>query len=301
MSLVICKNINNKIYIESDSRITDINAARKESIYGILKTIILHPKISISFAGNIYLAEKAIQEIFLHKKLTIDYLIETLLKYNKDNNNEVEFILCLISNNTSNEIIKISNSFVDRNLLTAWIGDINGFNVFQSQFHNLKESGINEAKALEQAFSSVIENQEITTVGDFQISTHTETSIEGNFMFQYTGKFGVYLNESQTFNATETKNTFNITWGSAAGGSFGISYFVSVSPNHYSVGIYFIHGNFGILFCPKLGFEGIVFSNISNLDFLKTINDKYKIPLRGFRMVENSMMQLVDMRFPDKI
>ena len=79
MSLVICKNINNKIFIESDSRITVINAAREESFYGILKTIIFHPKISFSFAGNIYLAEKAIKEIFLqfatYRQLSRKYFI----------------------------------------------------------------------------------------------------------------------------------------------------------------------------------------------------------------------------------
>lgn len=301
MSLVICKNINNKIFIESDSRVTDINAARKETYYGVLKTVILHPKISISFAGNIYLAEKAIKEIFLYKKLTLDYLLETLLKYNKDNNNEVEFILCIISYTVSNEIIKISNGLIGRNLQTAWIGDVNGFNVFQKQFHTLKQTGIDDAEALRQAFASVIDNHEITTVGDFQISAHTATSVEGYAMFLYTERFGVFSNESQTFNTTKENNSFNVTWGSAAGGSYGISYFVSVIAKHYSVAIYFTHGNFGILFCPKLGFEGIVFSNISNLDFLKEINTKYKIPLRGIRMVNNSAMQLVDMRFPDKL
>ena len=178
MSLIVCKKINEKIYIESDSRITDINAARKESLRGVLKTIILHPRISISYSGNIYVAEKAIQEIFSYKKLTVDYLIDTLFQYNKENDNTVAFILCIIS--------KIRLKLLE--LLISKLKEI------------LKQ-----------------------------------------------------------------------------------------------------HGNFGVLFCPKLDFKGIVFSNVSNLSFLEKVNEKYNIPLRGFIMRDNSSMQLIDMRLQEKI
>lgn len=300
MSLVICKKINNKLYVESDSRITDINSARKESLFGVIKTVILHPRISISYAGNIYIAERAIAEIFSYKKLTIDYLLETLLKYNKNNNNTVEFILCIILNNTTSEIIKIKNFTVERNLESAWIGDIDGFNLFQKQFHNIKQSGKNQLDSFREAFAFVVESHEVPTVGDFQISAHTIASTTGHSMFLYAEKFGILSNESQTFKLTKANNEFIIPWGTAAGGSYGVSYFVSVLPNHYAVGLYFTHGNFGVLFCPRIGFEGIVFSKMSNISFLQTVNTQYKIPLRGFVMLDNSAMQLVDMRFPDK-
>lgn len=300
MSLVICKKFNNKLYVESDSRITDINSARKESLYGVIKTVILHPKISISYAGNIYIAERAILEIFAFKKLTIGYLLETLLRYNKDNNNSVEFILAIISHNAASEIIRIKNFSVERNLEAAWIGDIDGFNLFQKQFHNKRQSGKNELDAFREAFAFVVDNPEVQTVGDFQISTHTIASTTGHSRFLYAEKFGILSNESQTFKLTKENNKFIIPWGTAEGGSFGVSYSVSVMPNHYAVGLYFTHGNFGVLFCPRLGFEGIIFSKTSNMNFLHAVNTQYKIPLRGFVMRDNTAMQLVDMRFPDK-
>lgn len=300
MSLIICKNINNRIFIESDSRITDINAARKESYFGILKTIILHPRVSICFAGNIYFAEKSSKEIFLQKKLTTDHLIETLHNYHKDNNDSMEFILCIIFDNATREIIKISNFSVDRNLSNAWIGDLSGFRFFQTEYHKLREKGNSNKEAFKKAFASVIDNHEITTVGDFRISAHTISSTTGNLMFLYTERIGIYLYEPQSLKSTTKKQSINVTRGTPEGGSFEISNFVSVLPNHYSVGLYFTHGNFDILFCPKLSFGGILISKVSNLEFLEIINSQYNIPLSGFRMVENAAMQIVDMRFSIK-
>lgn len=297
MSLVVCKKIDNKIYIESDSRVTDINAAKNESVYGVLKTIILYPQLCICFAGNIYIAEKAISEIFNHKNVTLPYLLNLLLKYNIEAQNGVEFILCTIRNN-STEIIKISNSTVERKLATAWIGDIAGFKIFQKNFHELRNFDKGEVQCLNEAFAKVIDSAEIDTVGDFQISAHTDTTIcLDGWVFQYTEKALVMCQgEMQKVVGSETEQLFKITWGSAAGGSYGISYFISVTPCFHAVALYFAYGNFGVLFCPKISFEGIIISDTTNIEFVKTINEKYNIPLRGFVFRDNSAFQLIDMR-----
>lgn len=300
MSLIICKIIDDKIYIESDSRITDLNSGRKESIYGVIKTIILHPRISISYAGNIYSAEKAIKEIFDHNKITIDYLIETLSRHSNYSNN-LDFILCLLTGTTNAEIIRIRNSSVERNLRTAWIGDISGFELFQRNYHSLIASNKNELESLRDAFSSVVDSGTISTVGDFQISTHTIYSTTGHRMFLYAEKFGVFSNEEQFINISGSDSPHKISFGSAQSGSYAVSYFVSIMPNHYAIGLYFTFGNYGVLFCPRIGFEGIMFTQVSNTEFLRLVNEKYKIPLRGFILHDDGRMQLADMRFPNKI
>src|SRR6185436_4863333 len=275
MSLVVSKIIDNKIEIESDSRITDINEAKKESIYGVLKSIIVYPQLCISFAGSIYLAEKAIKEIYDNEIITFPHLIETLLRYNSDEN-RVEFIMSSLKNNKP-IIIKISNKKVEAGLTSAWIGDLDGFNDFQKNFHELKSSGKSDKDSFTNAFSKVVENPNIPTVGDFQVSTITEIGTHGEFFFRYFEKFMLILGEPQTFTVSGGKETrMTMSWGTAAGGSFGFCYFVSVTPFKNAIAYYFVHGNFGVLFYPKLSFQGIVIKNKSNMEFLEYINEKYQ-------------------------
>jgi hypothetical protein len=301
MSLVICKKINNLVYIESDSRVTDINEGRKESLYGVLKAIILFPRLCLSFAGNIYLGERVVKEIYNHKNVSLEYLLDKLLKYNKGSNNGIEFILSTINNNKT-EIIKISNYEVERNLTTAWIGDSDGFNDFQKHFHELKDSGKTEKDSLTTAFLKVIENPNISTVGDFHVSTITETSLEGNLFFLYSEKFMLIVGREQRFSFKgEGTHSITMNWGSAEDGSYAICFFVSVTAERSAIAYYFTHGNFGVLFYPKLSFEGIVIKNTTNREFLEIINEKYNIKMRGFIVINNNTaVQLVDMRFPEK-
>ncbi len=58
MTLVIARIIWNEINIESDSRVTDERRVKKDPLCWVLKTLILHPVISLSYAGNIFLLKK---------------------------------------------------------------------------------------------------------------------------------------------------------------------------------------------------------------------------------------------------
>ncbi|MBL0257553.1 MAG: hypothetical protein IPQ03_08485 [Bacteroidetes bacterium] len=196
-------------------------------------------------------------------------------------------------------------------MTSAWIGDIDGFSEFQKQFHELIRKKQPEKESLTQAFSRVIENPNIPTIADFQVSTITETGPYGDRFFRYFEKFTLTLGRSQTITLKPHENSSSnenhsianshiINWGSAADGSYGVCYFVSVTPVINAIAYYFAHGNFGVLFCPKLSFEGIVIRNMDNIKFLEFIKSKYNIPLRGFMLRDNSAVQLIDMRFPAK-
>ena len=64
MTIVIGRIIDNDIYIESDSRITDFRLVQTNLLTGLLKTIILNPFLCLSFAGFVEYAEKALICIF---------------------------------------------------------------------------------------------------------------------------------------------------------------------------------------------------------------------------------------------
>jgi hypothetical protein len=304
MSFVYSKIINERICIESDSRVLTRGTEMRESSYGCLKSIILFPQLCISFAGDPDLAENAIQEIYKRKSgINLPFVLEVLLKYNKNNSNEVVFIVCSLQKNP--ELIKVANAQVERNLPVVWIGDKMALEKFIPLYHEKKSVAQNDIEAVRNAFAEVIASGNVNSVGDFHISTITETSITGGSpFFRYIDKSFAILNEPQSTTITakeKIEREYTLTWGTTEGGSYGVSYFSSVDAYKPAMALYFDKGNYGVLYYPKHRFEPIVMKDISSLDFLHLVNSNYGIPLKGMRLVNNSAFQLVDMRFPEKI
>lgn len=84
--------------------------------------------------------------------------------------------------------------------------------------------------------------------------------------------------------------------GTTAGGSYGISYLSTASPNYHGVAIHFTHGDFGVLFCPQLDFKGILIKGVAGREFVERINREYNVPLRGMIRMSDAAIQYVDTR-----
>jgi len=297
MSLVVCKIIDQDIFIETDSRISNAHETKRESNYGIVKSVIIAPQVCISFAGSINLAEDAIREIYNQTTLTIQSAVEILHKFNSDGN-KIEFILSSIQRNQP-RIYRIWNNKVESNLPSAWIGDDEAFTEFQKQFHQIKASGRTETDSFFKAFTNVIDNPELKTVGDFQISLRSikSASTDDRF-FLYTEKMYIQLGRDKTYTVENGKSEFTFQWGTAQEGSYGFAFFSSVDAFKPSIGLYFYFGNFGVLFYPRQSFKGIeIKGNI--FEFLDKVKKEYGIPLKGMVLRHNNTaLQLVDMREP---
>jgi hypothetical protein len=296
MSLIIAKIIDGKIYIESDSKVTDKDAVRTDPLCGLLKTIIIHPCISISFAGVIYFAEKALKSIFEINEFDLNSLTELLYNTHMVSNNKTDFIIASIINNEP-ILIKISNKEIEQGIKSAWIGEHDGFNYFQSKYLPLLSEGTDEISSFRNSFKNVIDNSNINTIGNFQISLHTDDKIcLEHYVFLYVLKLEINASEPQTINIEKAGEWKPVPLGTAAGGSYGISYLVTISPKFHGVAIHFTHGNFGTIFCPQLSFTGVIVPNVNGIEFAKQIKDQYGIPLTGFVKLDETKVQFIDTR-----
>ncbi len=296
MSLIIAKIINGKIYIESDSKVTDKDTVRTDPLCGLLKTIIIHPFISISFAGVIYFAEKALKNIFEVNEFDLNSLTELLYNTHIESDNKTDFIIASIINNEP-ILIKISNKIIEQGVKSAWIGEPDGFNYFQSKYIPLLSQGIDEISSFRDSFKNVIDHSRINTIGNFQISLHTDDKIcLEQYVFLYSINIEINVSEPQTIHFENAEERRPIPLGTVAGGSYGISYLVTISPNYHGVAIHFTHGNFGTIFCPQLSFTGIIVPNVNGIEFAKQIKDKYGIPLTGFVKLDETKVQFIDTR-----
>ncbi len=296
MTLVVARIEGDNIYIESDSKITDDRAVRSSPLCGLLKTLILHPFVSVSFAGNVHYAEQAINRFIQNNRFDNIYpLIQLLINANIESGNTVDFIVATI-NGRIPRLYKITNGILEQDISNAWIGDYDGFAVYQREFITQDES-LDVKDRMRNSFGAVVKDSSIETIGDFHMSTSIDSDINPNHpVFLHSLKVEIEVTEPQTIEFEEKGEWRAIPLGTTAGGSHGISYLVTVSPEFHGVAIHFTHGNFGVLFCPQISFNSITINNVNGNEFVDRIRDQYEIPLRGLIKTNDSSIQFIDNR-----
>lgn len=281
MTLVVGRIVQGRIRIDSDSKITDpkIVDNRNNIFSGLLKTIILNPNISVSYSGGVETAQKAIEELYKLNSFDINSVKSLLLKINTENNYETDFLIASLENQPL--LYKISNGKIEPSNSSLWIGDIDGFNLFQSEYlPNLKSIDPNDIFSTHSdAFDKVINSKKVESVGGFHITVHRT-----KFGLEYLTKMGISIGQptSITLSGNECKP---IPFGNAQTGAFSYSYLKSENPFSPAIGIHFPMGNFGTLYYPKVKREIIIFKNVNPFEFVENVNNEYKIRLTG--MVKN--------------
>ncbi len=308
MTLIVGRIVNEKIYIESDTKITDDSSAKDNPLLGSLKIIIFHPFISLTFAGKLYFAERAVKEILSHRKLRIKDILGILLTYNKESIDasegnsdlETDFVLAVIENKKP-RLFKIVGGQLEADIESFWLGNKRAFNIYQKHYHKLREEKHPLERCLHNGFKLVVEDDSIDTVGNFQISVHTDDKIAPNEkVFLYSLKTEIDFGKLPPIQLKEANRFYAFPLGTAGGGAYGISYLVSVSPNLHGVAIHFLFGNFGVLFCPQINLSGIIIEKVDGKEFVKKIKEKYNIPLQGFIKLDNINIQYIDTRVNEK-
>lgn len=281
MTLVVGRITQGGIRVDSDSRITDPNiVSNKNSIFsGLLKTIILNPSISVSYAGGVETAQKAIETLYNLKNFEINTIKSLLLKINIESGNETDFLIASLENQPL--LYKISNGKIEPSNSFHWIGDIDAFNLFQREFlPNLKSIDAKHISSIHSdAFDKVIENDKIESVGGFHITVHrTKFGLEYLFKMQ--------IMSGQPTSVTLTNNEAKpIPFGNAQTGAFSFSYLKSDNPYLPAIGIHFPMGNFGTLYYPKITREIIFYKNVNGFEFAEKVKNEHNIKLSG--MVKN--------------
>lgn len=283
MTLVVGKIAQGGIRIDSDSKITDptIASNRNNIFSGLLKTIILNPNLTISYAGGVETAQKAIERIYELKRFEINTIKKELLKINIESDYETDFLIGSLENQPL--LYKIANGKIEITNTTFWIGDKDGFNLFQKEFHsNLKNSEPGHIFSVHStAFEKVIKSDKIESIGGFHITVH-RTKLGFEYMFK------MELNMGQPTTMTVKNGSTIIPWGNATTGSFSSSYLKSDNPLNPAIGIHFPMGNFGTLYYPKKSREIVLIKNVNAFEFVDKIKSDFKIKLTG--VIKNGEM-----------
>lgn len=192
----------------------------------------------------------------------------------------VKLTFWLHHSKTNHCYIKISENKIDISNSFQWIGDVEGFNLFQKEFFpNLKSHDPKHISTVHSnAFDKVIESNQVEGVGGFHITAHrTEFGIE------YLFKMSLSMGRSETMTLKQSTNI--IPWGNAGTGTFSSCHLKSDNPYKPAIGIHFPIGNFGALYYPRVSRKVIFYKDVDGFEFAEKVKSDYGIKIIG--MIKN--------------
>lgn len=252
MSIIIAKIENENCIFLSDTKVSIDNGDKSVTggdkirfapSEGVLKINIIKPRICIAFAGDIKPASIIVHSFIKEKPKKLEDILNFFQNEINLRGCDVEFIIGLIHDDTLPKLYKIDSSNI-KSGQSFWIGDKSAFNEFQSYFLNLENSKSLLHKATE-SFSMLINNSNIETIGDFNISASYNKEIKA-FIYDYRAEgYGGY----NKLYVEKNKPTV-LTEGNVQEGAFVVNNLVSNNTAKPAVCLFFPKGEFGFLFIP---------------------------------------------------
>lgn len=305
MTLAVARFFDNKkdLIIKSDTRLT---FEEKQSLHkstalrplnGNLKTVILTPRLCLSYAGNVSFANELIKDFYLslyQKCNSYEVFLEEILNVHKKSNSETDFLMAFAGPEQS-RIDKISNGKIESGLTTGWIGDYNAFKDYQKYYHTEDETLTTDRKMFN-AFDRLLSDTKSETVGDYHITAYLDFEMLNNnapiFLYDY------HSNLKPHDQRIEANTQTAIYPGTPDVGGYGVCYLRTLSRSSHGVALYFPEGRYGLFFCPTLFLDkdvpttGKIFKNLGGKEFAEHIQKKYTVPLQGIIVDEGRICPL---------
>ena len=295
----MARKFESQLSILSDTKLTyayhEVKGQKTNPSEGVIKTIIIRPDVSISFAGEIEAAEKALSEISTNT--SVEKIIETLKFYHKESNFKTEFLLCFASPDAT--IYKFKNNEYGI-VQSSWIGDQKAFNSFQSNVMGTQKKPKKEKKSsqkknlpagnkpamvfeemnlsmeqqtnplfskLSSAMDEVITDSTIESVGGFKVHVVFKEKFFYNF----------YVHTYRSEFALLGEGAHNISHGDAAEGAYTINFFGAAS-DFLSVGLHIKQAELGIVYHRKN--NGLLYPllfRLDEVDFVDLAKERYNL------------------------
>ena len=212
MSFVYAEKKEGVIQIYCDTKISfsegiyaSISREQKVLIdkFGIVKTNIVCPTLSISFAGNnIFLASRLFKALCDKKTFEIEEAIDLAYRIHMEAKpDDIEFLIASYEGSESGEICCIKERKIERNVNFAWLGSIKAFQEFQK--YRIKEmSAYNKDihNYTSSAFREVVQSGIDDSVGKFMIDVRYYASDKS---FEYCESLFLQTSKDQYVKANE--------------------------------------------------------------------------------------------------
>jgi hypothetical protein len=233
MTLVVARNQGDEVYIVADSLISGGYAISRAPEYG-LKILAISPHTMVAYTGSPELAHRLIKEAMGENVRQIDRFLETLHALRRQiGDAELDFIVI-----DKNEITRLKDGLMDRNLSAAWIGNASAFSLFQNTLHETDPHPL--AMRMNDAMEVVCSSRKIESIGGPIVAAEsTKNGAHYTSLLRLVGPhYGPQPNlDWQT-----------VDFGTAATGGFGFTTIVPPESGLCGWGIYYFQGGVGFYF-----------------------------------------------------
>ncbi len=284
MSLIIAHRTGPKIYLIGDTKLTDspilpdpsrLDRAQMVSDPrdGVIKITILGEQLAIAFAGESDTANEAIKAC---RNLRIDQILALLKEKNIATNGGVEFIVAI--GDPIFKLIEIKNGQVSVDQEQCWIGNKDGFGLFQETMFTLRENDKEKKRDYpshaHDALNIVMESSKVPEVNGFIITVTNDTN-----SFRYKESVSMSI-PPMTISGTGPVGVV-ISHGSAEAGGYSIN-IQPYAGRPDILPIHILQGDIGIIYQSKEGSllypEILVHTDAT--EFAEILRERYSIPIR---------------------
>lgn len=289
LTLVVAKKSGNDLFIVADSKLNDPKAIERNPMNSILKVAILHPLITIAYAGVVHYAEKVVSDFYSKNICDLKELFPLLMNAHVESNQQTDFILATALGGHP-QLFLIKNGNLEHNIENAWIGEAKAFSVYQESFHSL-DDGVELKERMKSALDSVCTSDFVDSVGWYTTCALLDFKEHTHPIFLYDMETVAVSGDKLTVKAGET---IALSYGQAETGSYSISTLFSRSLARPAIGRYFEQVQLGILHCPRISLYPILFRNCSGEEFIIRAFKENSVPLKGVIIEQGTMFRLVD-------
>jgi len=277
MTLIVARKTADGIQMVADTQVSDQRETHIGPIrHGVLKCIALSPSRCIGFAGNLELAKDALRWCFEHRNVTDEEIRRHLLRAHQSSHADTDFIFATL--NDGGSLDRVTDHSLQQGLEVAHIGEHAAFELYQRFTRSeapWRGAETHPASKMREAFSAVIEEGSIRSVGGFAVSVGARQGGRGFRYLPYAHGSG-FRPVEHTTEPTSMLRTLG-----AQGGSYNYSVLVPSEPGVGAIGIYVQEGSFGAFFNPVTRWVPVVIREVRSDEFIAIIDGEHHVKLVG--------------------
>lgn len=269
MTLVVGRVLDSGVTLLADSLVTYREARYRPAPGSVLKIVVLAPDLCVAFAGDVDRAQIAIEG--WRPTMGIQQSAEHFLRAHRDGGlDDPDFIIGV--HRPTAHLFRIRDGSIERNILSAWIGNAEAFGELQRR--SLERREANPAVRMESAFHEIVTDQNFQGVGDFVIKCRSSPN-----GFWYAPSSGIQFWPEHAMQVGQGWEP--ISARTAAQGGYAWSLLTPREVGVGAVGLHFQQGRFGCLLFPRYSESAVRVPDVDLRDFIVDIKARFGITLWG--------------------
>lgn len=283
MSLVVAQVTEDGPCIVSDTRVGFLDGRRPSYKTGTLKTIVLTPELSASFAGDVDAGLSGVRYFArgLMAGLAADELLPHLLELSADSHRPVDFILASAAIDST--LTRVRAGKLEPELSSAWVGDKDAFERFQEErlrpvegfrleMLNGLPTSTRALLTLGDAMKAVIADPAITSVDDFCVRVSA-----GGGVFNYRAMTFIHVGRDITIR--DGDDLISKMAQPVEEGGYAVSVVEPEEPGTPALALNFPRARMGMVYLPLEYDEAQVIRDVSPNDFARVVLERYGVKM----------------------